>query len=170
MAWLQAWVWIPGIGSVLTFLLLLFPNGRLLTHRWRWIAWVSAISITLSCLMIAVGGWKYREVLLLKTPDQLPGIGLYYAISLVGLMLIVLCALASTFSLILRFRRATGEERQQLKWFTYTSVLLFLNILVGSLISGLQLVHIDATLPKAVNNTGHCGALPTLASSHPGHH
>jgi hypothetical protein len=152
MAWLQAWIWIPGIGSVLTFLLLLFPSGRLLTHRWRWIAWVSAISIALFCLPIAVGSWKYKEVLLLKTPDQLPGIGLYYAIGSAGLVLLVLCALASTFSLILRFRRATGEERQQLKWFTFTSVILFLNIFVGYLLSDLQLVHINVTLLNAVNN------------------
>ena len=153
MAWLQAWVWIPGVGSVTTFILLLFPNGRLLTHRWRWIAWLSATSIALFFLPIAVGSWKYREVLLLKTPDQLPGTGPYLAISSVGLVLLLLCSLASTFSLILRFRRATGEERQQLKWFTYMSVLLFLLFFGSSLLSSfLPLFHLDPTLPNAVDN------------------
>ncbi|HXZ05668.1 MAG TPA: hypothetical protein VEH81_12605 [Ktedonobacteraceae bacterium] len=91
-------------------------------------------------------------MLLQKTPDQLPGIGLYYAISSAGLVLILLCSLASTFSLILRFLRANGEERQQLKWFTYTIVILFLNILVGYLLSALQFVHIDVTFLNTVNN------------------
>jgi hypothetical protein len=38
MAWLQAWVWALGLCLTATFLFLLFPTGRLLTHRWRWIA------------------------------------------------------------------------------------------------------------------------------------
>jgi len=153
VAWLQEWVWAPGFCLIATFLFLLFPRGRLLTHRWRWLAGLSAMSIVLFILPLAIGSWKYREMLLLKNPDQLPGVGPYLAISSVGLMLLALCALASIFSLILRFRRATGEERQQLKWFTYTGVLIVIFFFGGALLPVfLQLFHLDPTLPNAIDN------------------
>ncbi len=153
MAWLQEWIWAPGFSLFVTFLFLLFPTGRLLTHRWRWIAGLSAISIALFILPQVIGSWKYGEVLLLKNPDQLPGVGPYLAISSVGFALLALCALASIFSLILRFRRATGEERQQLKWFTYTGVLIGILFFGGALLPVLlQLFHIDPTLPNAIDN------------------
>ena len=153
VAWLQEWVWAPGFCLIATFLFLLFPTGRLLTHRWRWVAGLSAMSIVLFILPLAIGSWKYREMLLLKNPDQLPGVGPYLAISSVGLMLLALCALASIFSLILRFRRATGEERQQLKWFTYTGVLIVIFFFGGALLLVfLQLFHLDPTLPNAIDN------------------
>ncbi len=138
---------------IATFLFLLFPNGRLLTRRWRWIAWLSAISSALFILPLAVGLWKYREVLSLQNSDQPQGFGPYLAIAYVGFVLLGLCALASIFSLILRFRRATGEERQQLKWFTYTGVLIVILFFGGSLLPVLlQLLHIDPTLLNAVDN------------------
>jgi len=42
---------------------------------------------------------------------------------LLGLLLV--CTGAAVVSLVLRFRRSQGVERQQLKWFTYAGVLLF---------------------------------------------
>src|SRR6266487_821683 len=138
---------------IATFLFLLFPNGRLLTRRWRWIAWLSAISSALFILPLAVGLWKYREVLSLQNSDQPQGFGPYLAIAYVGFVLLGLCALASIFSLILRFRRATGEERQQLKWFTYTGVLIVIFFFGGALLPVfLQLFHLDPTLPNAIDN------------------
>jgi hypothetical protein len=153
MAWLQEWVWALGFCFIATFLFLLFPTGRLLTQRWCWVAGLSAISIALFILPLAIGSWKYREVLLLKNLDQLPGVGPYLAISYVGFVLLALCALASIFSLILRFQRVTGEERQQLKWFTYTGVLIVILFFGGALLPVLlQLFHIDPTLPNVIDN------------------
>jgi hypothetical protein len=111
------------------------------------------MSTALFIFPLAIGIWKYREVLLLKNPDQLPGVGLYLAIGSVGFVLLALCSFASIFSLILHFRRVTGEERQQLKWFTYIGVLIGILLFGGALLPVLlQLFHIDPTLLNAVFN------------------
>jgi hypothetical protein len=55
--------WLPAIGMTGTFLMLLFPDGRLPGSRWRWVGWVSAVSITVGTLTI------------LLTPGQLDQTG-----------------------------------------------------------------------------------------------
>ncbi len=50
VTWLNNWTWLPAVGSVGTFLLLLFPEGRLLSPRWRVVAWASAAIIALVTL------------------------------------------------------------------------------------------------------------------------
>ncbi len=37
VAWLLSWLWLPGVMLLLCFLPLYFPDGRLLSHRWRWV-------------------------------------------------------------------------------------------------------------------------------------
>src|SRR4029453_18458575 len=50
--WFGFWVWVVGIGAMVTFLFLLFPDGRLPSRRWRMVAW--AVSGTI--LVVAVAG------------------------------------------------------------------------------------------------------------------
>jgi hypothetical protein len=45
MGWLGSWPWYIAFGLVTTFLLLLFPDGRLPSPRWRPVAWVAAVDI-----------------------------------------------------------------------------------------------------------------------------
>jgi hypothetical protein len=50
VTWVTAWVWVLGFGPALTFLLLLFPNGRLPSRRWRPVGWLAvAAMVTLGC-------------------------------------------------------------------------------------------------------------------------
>ena len=48
--WLNTWSWVPGWFGMLTFLLLLFPDGRLPSPGWRWVAWTGAIAIALGII------------------------------------------------------------------------------------------------------------------------
>jgi len=125
MSWLGNWAWAPGLGLLITFALLLFPNGRLPSHRWRPVAWLSATSIAIICGPGAAWSWPQRGLTLLESNEE----GLENAPRLVrllvqaGLPLLLLCGLASVAARLVRFGRSRGVERQQLKWFAFAGVI-----------------------------------------------
>jgi hypothetical protein len=120
MAWLTTWDWAGSAPVLLTFVPLLFPDGRLPSRRWRPIAWLSAVPIALLCGPVAILYWSLRGPALVAPGDfsqPTPGtLGVLY--SMVGTLMLV-CGLACALALLLRFRRAQGVERQQLKWFVF---------------------------------------------------
>ena len=112
-AWVAHWIW-PVNFAALSFLVLLFPTGRLPSPRWRPIAWL-------------LGGFWGGLILFTMLADEgnLKGIGvenpvglalpwLPIAIPLFALAAVVLPAVV--LAPFLRLRRASGVERQQLKW------------------------------------------------------
>jgi hypothetical protein len=132
-AWFQWW-WLPMFGLVFVFTLLLFPTGRLLSARWRPIA----VLATIATAAVAVLGALQPTLTLqdedytVRNPIGLAGVphpeeG---ALGVVLLGLAAFCAAAAIASLLLRFRRSRGVEREQLKWFTYAAALAILCNLV----------------------------------------
>jgi hypothetical protein len=124
-AWLGTWVWVPSVALTVTFLLLLFPHGRLLSPRWRPVAWLAAGTTAVGIGVIALAPW---EVLEPGVPGENPfGVEAFEPVLLPlgvsALALFFVSALLSALSLFLRFRRSRGVERQQLKWFVYAGAL-----------------------------------------------
>lgn len=60
MIWIGTWMWIPSIALLVTFLLLLFPNGRLPSPRWRPVAWLAMGGLVFTVVFAAVGFWPMR--------------------------------------------------------------------------------------------------------------
>jgi hypothetical protein len=130
-AWYASWPWFLVLALSLVFTPLLFPTGRLLSPRWRPVAWlVGVIAAVLTALaslrteLVAAPGQVIANpigVAAVGNPEESP-----VALVLIGL-LVVLAAVAFG-SLVLRFRRSRGEERQQLKWFTYAAALVPLSV------------------------------------------
>jgi hypothetical protein len=128
----------PVFGLTFTFTLLLFPTGRLLSPRWRPIAWLAGVDLAAITLLAALQptlavGHEGRAI---ANPIGIGGLphperGLAGAV-LIGLFTVA--AVAGCASLAVRFRRARGEERQQLKWFTYAAALMVLSSVVGGLL------------------------------------
>jgi hypothetical protein len=125
MAWPQTWLWVPGVALSLIFLPLYFPNGRLLSHRWRWVVWIAAVFCAYSAVVSAFLSDEadseagIANPLLVAAPG--PVVRVIEGSVQVLLISVVLVAAAS---LVVRFWRSRGEERQQMKWLTYVAALM----------------------------------------------
>ncbi len=93
-----SWAWVPTVGGIIIGLPQLFPAGRLLSRRWRPLAWfgVAATALLSVDFMIDEDG--------------------YPPLVNVAFGMFALAGLASIVPLVVRYRRSTGIERQQLKW------------------------------------------------------
>jgi hypothetical protein len=134
LGWISNWVWAPTLGLMVTFLLLLFPDGHLPSRRWRPLAWLSAgtILVTVGSIMVAL--WPQRGTLLLS--DDRSGSEALSILFNVGVLAVAACGIGSIASLVVRFRRSAGTERQQLKWITYGGTLTA--VAVGVSFAGLE--------------------------------
>ena len=125
-AWVSSWVWMVGIGPAATFLLLLFPTGRLPSRRWRPVGWAAAVSLAVMVVGIALTPDDAGAT----GPDNPIGVpGAEVVAGIAGLVLL-LCGLASIASLVVRYRGARQDERNQLKWLTFTAALVGVALII----------------------------------------
>jgi hypothetical protein len=128
--WVSHWAWAPGLGLLLTFVPLLFPDGRLPSRRWRPVAWLSAIPIVIIPVLTAVVLWSWRGPALLDPDGVSQATGALNAVLFPAYVLMLGCGLACLAALLLRFRRARGMERQQLKWLLFACAVTITILLV----------------------------------------
>src|SRR5829696_474114 len=132
-SWLMQWIWAPGLGLILVFLPLLFPNGRPPSHRWRPVAWLGGLSIGLICVLTSIVLWPERGPALVGpegAAEEGTSHALFVVVDLVALPMMLLAGLGAVISVLVRFRRARGDERQQIKWFASAAVLTLVWYLV----------------------------------------
>ena len=135
VAGINSWLWVPFVGLLGTFVFLLFPDGRLPSRGWHPLAWLSGIVIVLVSVLVGLTpepmqdlGGKYNPF----------GVEAFFPLEIAPYILVPLllsCMVLSVFSLVLRYRRSRGEERQQIKWIAYAASLvgtLYLTAMVGS--------------------------------------
>lgn len=110
--------WVPPIGLSGTFLILLFPDGRLLTPRWRWVGRLSVVAIVVGTVSLVVtpgtmtaAGYPHTV-----NPLGISSLSTVISVAQAAIILIPVCMALSAASLVLRFRRAQGAERLQIKW------------------------------------------------------
>jgi hypothetical protein len=131
VAWIASWIWIPFLMSALVAFPLIFPTGRLLSPRWRVVLLALAVAFPLLFIGTAFEPgrlWEYPFDNPFGAPDVLRTPLLIFR--RVGFTLMVLCTFAAAASLILRFHRSRGEERQQLKWVTTAAAVLVLTVVL----------------------------------------
>jgi hypothetical protein len=132
-AWFSSWTWIILVLVPTSFLLLLFPDGRLLSPRWRPVAWCAALGIA-----GFVAGAALEPGPLEDFPQITNPYGVDSTILIVGLAGAILASasmVASAISLIVRMRRAGRTERQQIKWLAYGGAVVVGAVFAGSVIS-----------------------------------
>ncbi len=120
LSWVAVWAWVPGFTLLVTLTVLLFPDGRPPTPRWRPIVWVTGPIMALLAIPVAIAAWPARGPELIEQgPIQSsdPVASALLTLQFVGLILIALTAVVSVVGMFVRFRRSRGVERAQLKWF-----------------------------------------------------
>jgi hypothetical protein len=107
--------WIPAVALLVTLLPLLFPTGRLLSPRWRWIGWLAVAAMLVMIIPSGIFLWIHRQEFVNNPHMPLqPVIDTTFLIGAIG---VLIAAIASIISVIVRVRRSSGIERQQMKWF-----------------------------------------------------
>jgi signal transduction histidine kinase len=129
VAWFSTWVGFAGLVLAGVFLMLLFPDGRLPSRRWRIVAWAAVLGAASTALAAAFTPGSLGIHPYVDNPFRVVGVvggfttyDLFAASAILGSTLLLTSGLGALFSLILRLRRARGDERQQLKWFLYAAV------------------------------------------------
>jgi hypothetical protein len=130
--------WVFPVGFLGIYMILLFPDGRLPSRRWRPFAWFAGGVMVLINVITALvpgpleGHPGVRNPFGLEQYPWLPGV----AVSIV--LMLPLCILVSAFGLVLRYRRSGREVREQIKWLAFAASFVGL-VYFGTLISGLLL-------------------------------
>jgi hypothetical protein len=126
MAWLSNWIFIPVIFAAPAMLFLLFPDGNLLSRRWRPVFWIviltTCAAMTSSILQPVLDEAPFAAVANPLGVD--PPRALLATLSNLGWPGMAASLLVSAFAMILRLRRSRGVERQQLKWIAAAAAVL----------------------------------------------
>ena len=140
-AWIASWLWIIAI-DLLIYAFLLFPSGHLPSARWRPVAWfvVGAFALMTFAFMIRPGPLHFAAYRDNPFAVQVA----YPVLSLIpvanaGALLLI------GISVIMRFRRAVGIERQQLKWFAYA---VTLRTIIGLTYSVADAAGLEGLVPR----------------------
>jgi signal transduction histidine kinase len=144
VGWPGSIFWALGFFPLLILLPLLFPDGGLLSRRWRPVAWSG---IGLCVLSFVTIGFAVPAVELsddvgvipieVANPLYVPALSFLEPVAeWMWFALLFLVVLAVT-SMIIRFRRSTGTERQQLKWFAFAATLLAVYFVVSAILETL---------------------------------
>lgn len=136
-AWIQSWFWFPVFALMGVFTLYAFPTGSLQSRRWRPPALLGAIATVVITVLASLNPTILLQGTSLHVRNPL-GVSVVGNVeesavgAVLGVALIVsmLCGLASV---IVRFRRSRGDERQQLKWFMYAGALFACQVLIDEI-------------------------------------
>jgi hypothetical protein len=133
-AWFSSWAWILLTYVPTTFVLLLFPDGRLPSPRWRLVAWGAALGIAGCIVGYALEAGPLEDFPQIANPYGVDGpvVGM---VGVAGSIVAAGALVASAVSLIVRMRHARSEQRQQIKWLAYGGTVVVGTICVGGLIN-----------------------------------
>jgi hypothetical protein len=145
LMWAANWGWVPGFMPLLTLLLVLFPDGRPPSPRWRPVAWLALTGMGVLILGYAFAPGQLEDYSAVRNPLGVGGATgeVFDVFKTLGFPLFMLAAIGSMTSLATRFRRARGVERQQLKWMAAAAAFVVVAWIVSAVLD--QLLDIDIT-------------------------
>ena len=132
VVWFSNWNWLLLIFPLL-FILLLFPNGRPPTSRWRWVGVAAIVWAALFVLVATLSRRLTTPDLSLDNPIGILGKGTVELLAGVWIAGLLLLLAACASALFVRYRRANDTEREQIKWLLYACA-VFVVVYVGGTI------------------------------------
>jgi hypothetical protein len=118
---LTQWTWVPPVGLLGIYLILLFPDGRLPSRRWRPLAWLSGTVMVLASVVLTISPGDLPGQPGVPNPFGLEGYPMVAQWLPLVIVLLPVCILASAASLVWRYRHSGGEVRQQIKWVAFAA-------------------------------------------------
>jgi hypothetical protein len=127
------WSWVPPVGLLGVYMILLFPDGRLPSRRWRPFAWFAGSLMAVICV-----GFVFIPGPLVDRPKVLNPFGVdalawLADVAVFVVLLLPVCILVSAASLVVRYRRSGSEVRQQIKWLAFAAGFVGVNYSGGLL-------------------------------------
>jgi signal transduction histidine kinase len=118
--WIGNWAWVPIFTLLLTYPFLLFPDGDLPSPRWRPAAWGIAITSVFWSISFALnGGSDYTNANNehVRNPFAPASLATTIDVVRIALSFVMIGFMAATVaSLVIRYRRSRGDEREQIRW------------------------------------------------------
>jgi len=160
-AYLGSWSWVIFIGLIGVFLVLLFPDGKLPSPRWRWLALIASGGMAAAIVGIALGPGESEAPVVVENPIGIGAAkGPLTVLAWVGILTLFFSIIAAVVAAVLRFRQSGSEQRQQLKWFASAAVLT-----AAAFFSSLPAALVSDTLQRVLETMGLVSwvALPIAA-------
>src|SRR5215208_5102738 len=136
---LLQWIWVPPVGLLGIYMILLFPDGRLPSRRWRPFAWFAGAAMILTSLAVTLSPGPLEDHPGVSNPFGLEGHSIVVRALLMSPVLLPVCILISAFSLVWRYRHSGGEVRLQIRWVAFAASLVGITYGVA-LVGGLFLI------------------------------
>ena len=135
VGWLQQWIWVPFVTLITVYLPLLFPDGRLPGPRWRPVSWAAAGCGVIAASGLAIAPGVVVNLRALRNPFGVHPAAVPNTAIAVGLAGLLGCVVVAVWSLLVRARRGTSVERQQIKWLAYAGCLVAATLVPSTILS-----------------------------------
>ncbi len=130
-AWITGWIWIPFMSVVAMVIPLFYPDGHLPSPRWRAVLLIGGVGTTVGAIAFALVPGELDATPGLRNPFGVESAGWLRTVGDLSMFLFVVGLLGALASVVMRYRRSSGDERQQLKWLALTLSLLGTTFLIG---------------------------------------
>ena len=142
-AWIDRWAIVPMFAAFFP-IFLLYPNGHLPSRRWRPALWLTIASPTLATLAFALtpgritGAMANLETVHVTNPLGVSAAGsLIDQLTTIGSIGMLLTAIVACAAIVVRYRGADGDTRQQVRWLAFVGVAFFVEFVIAVVGSGL---------------------------------
>jgi hypothetical protein len=120
--WVAAWIWPIPAGLYMTLMPLMFPDGRLVSPRWRLAVVFALLAVAVQVTSIALASQPIGPVR--PTPTPGPYFAAFGPVMAIGYIFLVAAICVALVSVAVRYRNASGDVRQQMKWFVFAGSFL----------------------------------------------